>query len=139
MMRRCAMAVAGLGILVASGGFGNAAGASTGQIVNHVKAGQQWTIEEHQLSGTGWAYCEILTFGAGNTYTTDKFGDSGTYTGGGATITITGTLGTQSSTFTGTLSAGRKHYSGTWSYPNVNARAHLVKGAHSTDPSGDIC
>ena len=113
------LAVTGFGVL--AGGAGASVPASpAGQ---HVTTGSKWTLEVG-------SDCLVQTFGAGHTWTADKYGDGGKYSGGAATIKEVWTTGEDApSIFKGTYSSAAKGYTGKFRSVGGSAKAKLVKGA----------
>jgi len=143
MLRRYVMSLACLTVLITGvglGGAGAAAAAATStRQVNMVKPGQKWTMERHEATGSGYGWCEVITFGSSDTWTADLDGDKGTYTGGKTAITMTWTAGSDSPlTFTGTLKKAKpKKFKGKFSKaPTVGK---LIKGTKPHDSSGTSC
>jgi hypothetical protein len=106
-MKRYVVATAVLAMMITLGSVGTAQAAGK----THIKLGGVWTIS----SPTNAFNCDVHTFGAGHTFTVDRFGDAGTYTGGKKKLVETYTAGGDAgSTFKGTWSKTHHDYQGTW-------------------------
>jgi hypothetical protein len=117
--------------LVMAASFGLAeAGVSSAAVpaVQHVLPGSKWTLEDNNGGG-----CEVDTFQASGTFTSDLFGDSGTWIGGGATIKVKWTAGQDTGfVFKGTFTRTPvKEYTGTLNGPPGPGTGQLVKGVVS--------
>jgi hypothetical protein len=102
------------------------------------KPGAVWTVE---LDVPNQNSCEILTFGAGGTFTSDIFQSSGTYATSGIKIKLvwTGSAIDQGLTFKGTQ-ISKKEYTGKYggSTPLTGDKGQLVKG-ELTSWDGSTC
>jgi hypothetical protein len=97
MFRRVAVLAAGLAMTTSVGLVGAGAASASTQ-VQRLTPGSEWTLED-----TGFV-CEVDTFSAGHTFTSDRYGDSGTWSGGRKTIKMTWTSGSDTGlTFSGTF------------------------------------
>lgn len=130
-MKRIGAVTAGAA-LAASFGFAGAAGAATPP--PNTGPGSVFTLElgEFQANPGAHSYaCNVLTFGAGGTFTGSRYGDSGTYRVSGDTISIRYTAGADyPSVFKGTWAPRFDRYRGTWVYGgNQTFWAGLFPGA----------
>lgn len=107
-------------LMLGSSGIG-AAVASGPDARARVKAGTTWTIR------TSEGGCEVITF-APDTFTADRFGDSGTYVSRGNKLTMTWTAGSDAgAVFEGKYSPSSGVYSGTTT--GTGLRTTLSPGA----------
>ena len=95
--------------------------ASAAQPAVKTKPGSQWTF------GIKGGACEVETFAAGGTFTSDLYGDSGTYTGGGSSIQMHWTAGGDAGlTYSGQWIAAKKEFKGS----GADKKATLAKGTN---------
>jgi hypothetical protein len=127
MLRPVALLATGLAMTASIGLAGAGATSAASPEELHIKAGSMWTAKINL--GDGGGACEVDTFSANHTFTSD-FRDRGTWSGGGNKVAMIWTKGYVGLTFSGTYTTTPRHeYIGTFGGPAAGDKGRLIKGA----------
>jgi hypothetical protein len=129
VLRRAAVAAAGLAVMAGVGFAGGGGSASAVSPVLHIGNGAQWTLEANNGDG-----CEIETFAGNGTFVSDNFNDAGKWHGGASTIKLKWSAGELTGyIFKGTFTTTPvKEYKGSITGPNPPPTGQLVQGVVSS-------
>ncbi len=127
MLRRVAVLAAGLAMTASVGPAAVGTASAATPAVLHIEAGSKWTAKINLGDGSG--ACEVDTFAANHTFTSD-FRDKGTWSGGGNKVAMIWTKGYVGVTFSGSYTTTPRHeYIGRFGGPTAGDKGRLIKGA----------
>jgi YVTN family beta-propeller protein len=104
---------------------GDPQGVGVGEVpkVEYVAPGSSWTLQVEA------GFCEVQTFHAGGTWTSDNDGDAGKWTGGGNSLSEEYTAGYENGGYVATTySTASKEYSGTAFSQEMSFQVTLTAG-----------